>query len=75
MLKYIWARDAAKKAREQGITTVKYPYKLKNNFNVSEGFKIYENGKIDCVWGYGKETARTNYSVDSKHPAGQDQRD
>jgi putative transposase len=52
--KYIWARDAAKKAREQGITTVKYPYKQKKNFNTKwakDGFKIDENGKIE--WSLG----------------------
>jgi putative transposase len=49
-----WARDAAKKAREQGITTVKYPYKQKKNFNTKwakDGFKIDENGKIE--WSLG----------------------
>jgi putative transposase len=45
--KYIWARVAAKKAREQGITTVKYPYKQKKNFNskwAKDGLDFYENG-------------------------------
>jgi putative transposase len=55
--KYIWARDAAKKAREQEMNTVKYPYKQKKNFNTrwaKDGFKIHENGKIELslgLWG------------------------
>jgi putative transposase len=45
---YIWARDAAREARKQGITTARSPYKQKKNFNTKwakDGFKIYENGK------------------------------
>lgn len=52
--KYLWARDAAKRARKQGITTVKYPYKQKKNFNTkwgNNGFKIYDNGKIELSLG------------------------
>jgi putative transposase len=42
--KYIWARDSTKKAREQGIPTVRYLYKQKKNFNTKwakNGFQIY----------------------------------
>jgi putative transposase len=52
--KYIWARDAARAAREQGYADVKYPYKHKKNFNTKwakDGFKIHENGKIELSLG------------------------
>jgi putative transposase len=52
--KYIWARDAAREARKQGYTDMKYPYKKKKNFNTrwaKDGFKIHENGKIELSLG------------------------
>jgi putative transposase len=52
--KYIWARDATREARKQGVTEIKYPYKQKKNFNTKwakDGFKIHENGKIELSLG------------------------
>lgn len=52
--KYVWSRDAAKKARDKGYTENKYPYKKKNHFNTKwakDGFVIYENGKIELKMG------------------------
>jgi putative transposase len=52
--KYLWARDAAREARNQGRTEIRYPYKQKKNFNTrwkKDGFKIHENGKIELYVG------------------------
>ena len=52
--KYLWARDAAKKARDKGYAKNKYPYKKKNNFNTKwakDGFVIHESGKIELKMG------------------------
>jgi putative transposase len=52
--KYIWARDAARQAKKQGRTEIRYPYKQKKNFNTKwakDGFKIHENGKIELSLG------------------------
>jgi putative transposase len=46
--KYIFARDAAFKARQKN-KKIKYPYKQKKHFNTkwaNNGFQVYENGKI-----------------------------
>lgn len=51
--KYLWARDSAKAARDQGYDN-KYPYREKRNFNTKwakDGFTIYENGKIELSLG------------------------
>jgi putative transposase len=52
--KYLWARDAVRKAREQGMMTARYPYRQKKNFNTKwakDGFKIHKNGKIELSLG------------------------
>jgi putative transposase len=52
--KYIWARDAAREARKQGDTEIKYPYRQKKSFNTKwkkDGFKIHDNGKIGLSLG------------------------
>jgi putative transposase len=52
--KYLWARDAARKARQQGRMTARYPYRQKKNFNTrwaKDGFRIYDNGKIELSLG------------------------
>ncbi|WP_313430847.1 hypothetical protein [Siminovitchia terrae] len=51
--KYLFARDAALKARKAGHKT-KYPYKKKTYFNTkwaNNGFKVFENGKIELSMG------------------------
>lgn len=51
--KYVFARDAARKARQAGYQT-KYPYKQKKHFNTkwaNNGFKVLENGKIQLSMG------------------------
>ncbi|MBS4207319.1 RNA-guided endonuclease TnpB family protein [Bacillus sp. FJAT-50079] len=51
--KYLFARDAARKARKAGHQT-KYPYKQKKHFNTkwaNNGFKLFENGKIELSMG------------------------
>ncbi|MFJ7936542.1 RNA-guided endonuclease InsQ/TnpB family protein [Sporosarcina sp. NPDC096371] len=51
--KYIFARTGAKNARKVGCNT-KYPYKQKKNFNIkwaNNGFKLFENGKIQLSMG------------------------
>jgi putative transposase len=52
--KYIWAGDAAREARKQGYTEIRYPYRQKKNFNTKwkkDGFRIHENGKIELSLG------------------------
>jgi putative transposase len=52
--KYLWARDAARKARQQGVMTARYPYRQKKYFNTrwaKDGFRIYNNGKIELSLG------------------------
>ncbi|WP_229666615.1 RNA-guided endonuclease InsQ/TnpB family protein [Paraliobacillus quinghaiensis] len=56
--KYLFSRDAAKKARDKGFKDTKYPYKKKKHFNtkwVDLGYKIYENGKIELSLGRGRK--------------------
>lgn len=51
--KYVFARDAAKKARQAGYRN-KYPYKKKKHFNTkwaNNGFKVFKNGKIQLSMG------------------------
>ncbi|GIN71560.1 transposase [Bacillus sp. J14TS2] len=51
--KYLFARDAALKARKAGYKN-KYPYKRKKHFNTkwaNNGFKFFENGKIQLSMG------------------------
>ncbi|MBW8348019.1 transposase [Bacillus sp. IITD106] len=50
---YVFARDAARKARKRGHPT-KYPYKQKKHFNTkwaNNGFTVHENGKIELKMG------------------------
>jgi putative transposase len=52
--KYLFARDAAHQAVRKGITTAKYPYKNKKNYNTKwakDGFKVFKNGKIELSMG------------------------
>ncbi len=51
--KYLFARDATNKARKVGYKN-KYPYKQKKYFNTkwaNNGFKVFENGKIELSMG------------------------
>ena len=51
--KYLFARDAARNARKAGHQN-KYPYKRKKHFNTkwaNNGFKVFENGKIQLSMG------------------------
>lgn len=51
--KYLFARDAAKEARQSGFDN-KYPYKQKKYYNTKwakDGFGIYPNGKIELSMG------------------------
>ena len=63
--KYLFARDAARKARKAGHKN-KYPYKRKNHFNpkwANNSFKVFENGKIQLSMGefVGKRQAPLNH--------------
>lgn len=53
--KYIFARDAALKAKRKGYKYIRYPYKQKRNYNtkwVNNGFTInYDKGYIDLKLG------------------------
>jgi len=52
--KYLFARDSAYQAIQKGIKTACYPYKNKTYYNTKwakDGFKIYENGKIELMMG------------------------
>jgi len=51
--KYLFARDGAHQARKAGQAT-KYPYKQKKHYNTkwaNNGFKVFENGKIELSLG------------------------
>ena len=51
--KYLFARDAARKARKSGHKN-KYPYKQKSYYNTkwaNNGFEVFENGKIQLSMG------------------------
>lgn len=51
--KYLFARDATHKAKQQGLDN-KYPYKKKKHYNTKwakDGFKIYDNGRIELSMG------------------------
>ncbi|WP_339229507.1 transposase [Oceanobacillus sp. FSL K6-2867] len=51
--KYLFARDAARKARKSGHKN-KYPYKQKRYYNTkwaNNGFEVFENGKIQLSMG------------------------
>jgi putative transposase len=52
--KYVFARQSAHHAIQQGLSTVRYPYKKKKYFNTKwakDGFTIHENGKIELSMG------------------------
>ncbi len=52
--KYLWSRDNAKKAKDKGVSTARYPYKQKKYYNTKwakDGFNMQENGKIELSLG------------------------
>jgi putative transposase len=52
--KYVFARDSTYQALQQGIKSTRYPYKKKKHTNtkwVKDGFKVFENGKIELSMG------------------------
>lgn len=51
---YVFARDSTYQAIQKGIKTARYPYKNKNHTNTKwakDGFKVFENGKIELSMG------------------------
>lgn len=54
--KYIFARDSIHKTKLKGISTSRYPYKQKKNYNtkwVDKAFTIYPNGILELSMGNG----------------------
>jgi len=52
--KYLWARENTKKARDQGHTNIRYPWRKKKNYNTKwakDGFTIEPNGRIELSLG------------------------
>lgn len=52
--KYLQARENARKARLEGHSHIRYPYKQKKHFNTTwkkDGFKVHPNGKIELKLG------------------------
>jgi putative transposase len=52
--KYVFARQSAQKAIQQGLHHARYPYRKKKYFNTKwakDGFTIHENGKITLSMG------------------------
>jgi putative transposase len=52
--KYVFARQSAQQAIQQGLRHARYPYRKKKYFHTKwskDGFKVYENGKIELSMG------------------------
>lgn len=68
--KYLFARDSAYQAVKKGIKTARYPYKNKIHYNTKwakDGFKVYENGKIELSMGNHQEKREKPIVVHASH--------
>jgi putative transposase len=73
--KYVFARDSTYQAIQKGIKTARYPYKHKHHTNTKwakDGFKVFENGKIELSMGIHQGRREKPIVVYTKHlPKGQ----